>query len=500
MNSVIEYFFYPLSPVLSPIVAGLLLIGAECFPKHSLKKLKYGIAGLAMLISLFATFSILSHWPIPFAATPLNAGTANIPTWLLAFAHGFRLDSASLMFFAAIAVFTFLSVVFMDLSFSTSEVKGEILILTMFIATGMMLLVSADNFIMVFLALELLSLPTYVLVGVTHKDRSACEAALKYFLFGSFATVLLVFGIALLYAQFGTLEIPRMAAAIQAHQGDIALSRVLVYSGLALIIIAVGFKIGAAPFHMWVPDAYQGAPTAITGFMGSAVKLAGFGLVMRLMWGLFLPFADHWVTLLNVLAVVTMFVGNLAALVQDNLKRMFAYSSISHAGYLLLAITSIPAAGPNQTILLYYLCVYGLLFLGLFAILALIEQQTKSTDIFQISGMGWSHPVLGACMAVFALSAAGIPPTAGFLAKYVVFLQAVRTGHTDIVIWAVVSSMVGAYYYLRTIVYLYMKDPREKLALPPAKQHAFALVCIVACALSMFYFAVTPVALGLSAR
>jgi NADH-quinone oxidoreductase subunit N len=190
-------------------------------------------------------------------------------------------------------------------------------------------------------------------------------------------------------------------------------------------------------------------------------------------------------------------VGNLAALVQNNLKRLFAYSSISHAGYLLLAIASVsgttrPELGP----LFYYLIVYGLMFLGLFGILALIEQQTKNTDIFQIAGFGFSHPVLSACLTLFALSAAGIPPTAGFVAKYFVFLEAIRAGKTPLVVLAVLSSAIGAYYYLRIIVFLYMKEHKERIPLP-AKHHRMAFAGIVLCALSMLYFAAMPGTLGL---
>ena len=267
-------------------------------------------------------------------------------------------------------------------------------------------------------------------------------------------------------------------------------------ASLALILIAVGFKIGMVPFHMWVPDAYQGAPTPVTGYMGSAVKLAGFGLALRLMGGLFLPIAVFWTPMINTLAVITMFVGNLAALQQDNLKRMWAYSSISHAGYLLLAIGSISKFGPNSTLVYYYLVVYGLMFLGFFAILNLIEQHTRSTSISQISGLGFSHPVLGACLALFAFSGAGIPPTAGFLAKYFIFLDAVRAENTPFVVLGVISSLIGVYYYLRVVVYLYMKEPKERLALPHSSRFAFA--CIVACAISMLYFAVAPASLGLN--
>jgi NADH-quinone oxidoreductase subunit N len=248
---------------------------------------------------------------------------------------------------------------------------------------------------------------------------------------------------------------------------------------------------------MWLPDAYQGAPTPVTGFMGSAVKLAGFGLVAKLLWGAFLPVVHGWTGMIDTLALITMFVGNLAALAQDNLKRMFAYSSISHAGYLMLGISSVGAAGPNAHYLYYYLIVYGLMFLGLFAIISILEIQTKNSDIFQLSGMGFTHPVLSFCLALFSLSAAGIPPTAGFFAKYFIFLQAVRAGKTGVVTLAIISSLIGVYYYLRVLVYLYMKESKERITVPHTHKVAFA--CILLCAASMLYFAVWPEQLGIGA-
>ena len=492
--TLLNYFLIPLSPLLAMAGGGTLLIAAECLPGGSqMKALKYVLALFAAAASVGLALALWKSWPLAYTAGNLTDGAA----WLVEFTRTYRLDMASLGFFAAIGTFTFLSLVFLNAQLHRSDVLTEILALTLFVAAGMMILVSANSLLLVFLGLELLSLPTYVLVGMRRRDRNSCEAALKYFLFGSFATVLLVFGIALLYAQFGTISIPKMTSQVAELAATPGADWKLTVAGLCLILIAVGFKVGLVPFHMWVPDAYQGAPTAVTGFMGSAVKLAGFGLTIRLLWGVFIPIAHVWADTLCWLAVATMFIGNLAALAQDNLKRMFAYSSISHAGFLMLGVAALPSTGPNLNALYYYLVVYGMMFVGLFGCLALIERQSRNTDIFQLSGMGFTHPVLALCIAVFAVSGAGIPPTAGFFAKYFIFLDAVRAQRTLLVVLALIASLIGVYYYLRVVVYLYMKESKETLRLGLSQQR-FVYACIIICALSLLYFAVSPASLTLA--
>lgn len=482
MNMIATHFLFPVSPILSLVAAAVGLIGLECLPGLRLRRTKRLMAMVGGIASISFTLSLWTRMADYVVAGEIDS------RWLQGFRNSFLLDSLSIAFFFGIALFTFLTLVFLDFQFEEREEKTGSIILTLFVASGMMILVSAGSLLMVFLGLELLSLPTYALVGINRKDRNSCEAALKYFLFGSFATVLLVLGIALLYAQFGTLQMSKISHALALP--DLYQKNLFVWGALALLLIATCFKIGVVPFHMWVPDVYQGAPTSVTGFMGSAVKLAGFGLILRLLWGIYSPLVSGWGVLLDVLSVATMFVGNIAAIKQDNLKRLFAYSSISHAGYLLVGINSFSAQGPNPFPIYYYLIVYGLMFLGLFAVIALIETRTKSADIYQISGMGFTHPVLSLCMALFALSMAGIPPTAGFLAKYFIFLDAVGGGRVAVVVLAVISQMVGGYYYLRVLVYLYMKESKERLTLPVS--HPFAFLCILLSAGAMVGLALVP--------
>lgn len=487
MNMITTHFLFPISPILSLVAAAVGLIGLECLPGLRLNRTKWLVAMIGAIASLLFTLALWT-WLPGHAVSGIDS------RWLEEFRNSFLLDSLSIAFFFGIALFTFLTLSFLDFQFEQREERTEVFILTLFVASGMMILVSAGNLLMVFLGLELLSLPTYVLVGINRKDKNSCEAALKYFLFGSFATVLLVLGIALLYAQFGTLQISKISHALALSDQK----NLFLWGALALLLIATCFKIGVVPFHMWVPDAYQGAPTSVTGFMGSAVKLAGFGLMLRLLWGIYSPLVSGWGFLLDVISVATMFIGNIAAIKQDNLKRLFAYSSISHAGYLLVGVNlgvygfSAYGAGqgPDPFPIYYYLIVYGLMFLGLFAVIAFMETRTKSVDIYQLSGMGFTHPAVSLCLALFVLSMAGIPPTAGFLAKYFIFLEAVKGGRVTVVVLAVISQMVGVYYYLRIIVYLYMKESKETLILPVS--HPFAFLCILLSAGAMVGLVIVP--------
>ncbi len=490
MNNLVNQFFVPLSPILAIVLSAIGVTILECFPKVSLQRAKFALSCFGVLCSLACTLFL---WREGIGA-PTAEALSVAPTWLAEFHEQYRLDIFSLAFFFAAGVFTLISLILVHFHFTHREGPREIYLLVLFVSMGIYFLISANSLLILFLALELLSLPSYILVGAQKGDHKGAEAALKYFLFGSFATVLLVLGMAFLYSNYGTLHLTTLAKRIAdylAYANSPPEMLIFTLAAIALLIVAGGFKVGLAPFHMWVPDTYEGASTPVTAFMGSAVKLAGFALLARLFWGVLLPLSDRWVVMLNALAVVSMFWGNLAALKQDNLKRLFAYSSISHAGYLILALTSVSAGGaPQFEALYYYLFTYGLTFLGFFAAVSFIEMHEKTTNIYELSGLGFSKPWLGACVALLVLSAAGIPPTAGFLAKYLVFLEAIKAGHTITVILAVVSSLIGAYYYLRILVYLYMKEGKTELTL--ARKQPLLLGVIVFTALSMLVLAAFP--------
>jgi len=337
------------------------------------------------------------------------------------------------------------------------KVRAEYFALLLFSLSGMMLLVSTTNLLMLFLALELTSLPLYVLCGYHREEERSGEAALKYFVLGSFASAVFLFGAALLFGATGTLDLAVMKS------GDPLLS----VAGLLLLLVGFLFKVAAVPFHMWAPDVYDGAPTPITSFMATAVKVAGFGVLIRLFS--FSQAAGHpmaemmgragaegslwWIALL------TMTVGNLCALTQNNIKRMLAYSSIAHAGYLLIGL--LPGSGAiDKSGMVYYLLSYLLMTSGAFAVVAALSSREKGAEVVHLdryAGMGYRRPFLGIAMTLFMISLGGIPPTAGFFGKYLLFRAAVERGLTALIVVAVLNSAASLYYYLRVVVVFYMR-------------------------------------------
>ncbi len=483
---IFQYFVIPISPIGCLLLAALGILLMDCLSNRGLHWLKWAIGVTGASISVVLSVHLWDM--LPSLSIP---DTQNLK-WLSAFWKSYYLDTISIGFFLAIAYFTMITLILLRAYLDHGGEQGPICSLLLFAGTGAMLLVSARNLMIMFLALELFSLPTYVLVGFKRRCTDSLEAALKLFLFGSFASVLFIFGIALLYSQFATFDLSQIGNSLT-HLKNVNVST---WAGFGLLFIAAGIKIGFVPFHMWIPDAYQGAPTYITGFLGSALKVAGFGLMLRVLWGPFSSLTSGWSTTLECIAVLSMFVGNISALVQNNLKRMFAYSSISHIGYILIGLTLPGAYGSTLGYLYYYLVVYGLMFLGLYCAIAVVEHKMKSSDIYQLSGMGFTHPVLSLCILLFVISAAGIPPTAVFMAKYFMFVEAVRAGKILLVLLALVSTLVGAYYHLRVVTYLYMKE--SKVASANSIQPTFAYISILLCTTSTLIFSVFPdILLGL---
>ena len=336
-------------------------------------------------------------------------------------------------------------------------------VLILFAALGMMLLASAKDFIVLFIALELMSLAVYVLVGFRRADRRSNEAAMKYFILGSAASAVLLYGTALLYGCTGTTSIQGVVKAV--HEHPEVLNPVMVL-GSALVIFGFLFKVAAAPFHMWMPDVYEGAPVPVTGFMTTGLKAAAFAAFIRVFVSLGLAqsatetFQRHFHDIFWVCAVLTMVVGNFVALTQTNLKRMLAYSSIAHTGYLLIGFVTGTRSDLGFAAGTIYVVAYAVMNLGAFAILTLLSQRDDAgLNLHDMSGLSRRHPYLAFSLAVFLLSMAGIPPTAGFAAKYLLFSSAVQAGEIPLVVIAVLCSAVSVYYYLRVLVYMYMYDP-----------------------------------------
>jgi len=341
---------------------------------------------------------------------------------------------------------------------------GEFYALLLLALSGMMIMVSSSDLIVIFLGLEVLSISSYALAGLRRSDQKSSEAAIKYFLLGSFASAFLVYGLALLYGSTQATGIP----AIMTHlQSQTALS-LMSMAGLGLVVIGFGFKIAVVPFHMWTPDVYEGAPTPVTALFSVGPKAVGFAVLLRIFypyWQIaFNSLAMFW--LLWIISALTMIVGNFVALRQTNVKRILAYSSIAHAGYLMIAILS-----QDKASLVFYLTAYLFMNIGAFsAVIALGKKKKEYLQLEDYAGVGFKYPWIGGTFAIFLLSLAGFPPTAGFLAKFYVFIGAVKAdvdtvkqGLIVLVIIGVLASLVSVFYYLRIIVFMYMREPVEEI-------------------------------------
>ncbi len=339
--------------------------------------------------------------------------------------------------------------------------------LILFASLGMLWMVSSQNLVTLFLALETFSLALYVLAGFDRANPRSREASLKYFLLSAFASGFLLYGLSLIYGATGSLDLSAIPALLAASGNQAG----LVKAACVLFVIGLAFKVGAVPFHMWIPDTYEGAPTPVTAYLATAGKVAGFVMLIRVVQGIFLGTMPDWNLLWWVLALATMTVGNVLAIRQDNVKRMLAYSSIAQTGYILIGVLVL---GQGSFPMVFYLFVYTLMTLGAFSLVLGWEGKAgQNLDISAYSGLGYKQPVAGFCMAVFMLSLTGVPPTGGFMAKFYLFSSAIKGGYLWLTILAVLNSAISAYYYLRILVYLYMRPESEaKGQVPPASDNA----------------------------
>jgi NADH-quinone oxidoreductase subunit N len=353
---------------------------------------------------------------------------------------------------------------------------GEFYFLVLMAAIGMMLLAGSRDLIVVFVSLELMSLAVYVLTGFNRRDPRSAEGALKYFLMGAFASAFLLYGIALLFGATGSTNLALVTSEVArgASEGNF-----LLYAGVALVVVGFAFKVSAVPFHMWTPDAYEGAPTPVTGYMAAGVKAAGFAALIRIVTIELAPAASLWGVVLWWLAVLTMIVPNVIALAQDNVKRMLAYSSVAHAGYLLVGVVAGSAAGRSATLL--YLAVYAVMTLGAFAVVGMVAGQGDSrSGLADYRGLGWRRPLLGALLVVFLLSLAGFPPTGGFIGKLYLLMAAVDSGHVSLAVILVLTSFVSYYYYLRIIWKMYFEETPDEAPSSAVPGAAFRLAAVAA--------------------
>ena len=351
--------------------------------------------------------------------------------------------------------------------------------LVLFALSGAVILVSYSNMVMLFLGIEILSIPLYVLAGSRKDDLSSNESALKYFLMGAFASGFLLFGIALLYGVFGTFSLHTIQTYLtppipsQARPSDS--QWILLSGGILFMLVGMSFKISAVPFHFWAPDVYTGAPTQVTAFMSSIVKTAAFAAFFRL-FICFANTAQTWTNIIWAMSAATMVLGNITAVYQNNVKRMLAYSSISHAGYMLLAILSMNNNSAGS--ILYYAAAYSVSTIGAFAVLTILEKENQITfDSF--SGLAKRNPLLALAMCIAMLSLSGIPPLAGFFGKYYIFTSALTSGYVWIVLIAVLGSLIGVYYYFRVIIAMYLKESSETSVIEVSTMQKILLVITI---------------------
>ncbi len=365
--------------------------------------------------------------------------------------------------------------------------RGEYYVLLMFSTSGMMLMAGAYDLIIVFLALELLSIPLYILVGFARPRVESEESSLKYFLLGAFASAFVLYGIALVYgatARTDLLGISQLVTEGTANAG-------LFIAGAALVLVGFGFKVAAAPFHRWVPDVYQGAPSPVTGFMSVAVKAAGFAALLRVFITAFSSLAVDMTSVMYALAALTMIAGNVMAIAQSNIKRLLAYSSIANAGYLLMAFVPY---GNGQVLsdavssALFFLVGYGLTSIGAWAVVIALEQaEGKGLELSDFAGLGRKYPWLALAMMIFMLSFTGVPLTLGFWGKFFLFRTAILGGYTSLAIIGLVTSVISAYYYLKVVVIMYMHSGE-----PAAVEDVWVRFTAIVTAVAVLIFGIIP--------
>ena len=375
----------------------------------------------------------------------------------IAFSGQVKVDAMGAVLKSFVLVLSLLSMFYArDYFDKRGERASEFYLLVLFATLGMVVLISAASLLTVYLGLELLSLSLYSLVAMRRDSATSSEAAMKYFILGAIASGMLLYGMSMLYGVAGTLELDQLANATQL----IGSGRLLVVFGIVFIVVGIAFKVGVVPFHMWLPDVYQGASTPVTLFIGSAPKLAAFAMAVRLLVEGVPTLASDWHGMLMILAILSMALGNIVAIAQTNIKRMLAYSTIAHMGFMLLGIIAATAAGYAAS--MFYAIIYALMSMGAFGAVILLSNAQSEADLLDnFRGLAKRSPWFGFIVLVLIFSLAGIPPFAGFWAKWYVLKEVVDAGHVWLAAVAVFFSIIGAYYYLRVMKLMYFDDPSD---------------------------------------
>src|SRR5580765_916086 len=482
-----------IAPELVVGIAGVIVMMVDAFTRREQRWLTGSLSLISLLAAFVSSIWLWTAWPAQHSA----------------FNGMIVLDELRLSFTLIFLVVALLTILISSVWIESEKLPaGEFHSLLLFATCGMMLMASAGALVIVFLGLEILSIATYVLAGFRRTEVRSNESSLKYFILGSFASAFLLYGIALIYGATATTSLPGTTniATIAARLNS-SLYPPLLLAGAAMLLVGFGFKIATAPFHVWTPDVYEGAPTPVTAFMAAGPKAAGFASFLRVfIFGFPIVTAvvstsgyahKAWVGALAVMAVLTMCVGNIVAIVQNNVKRMLAYSSIAHAGYALVGFVAAGAATTPEdrnvalSAVAFYLLTYAVMNMGAFAVVTLVARRgDQRTNVDDYNGIGFASPVLAFSLSLFLLSLLGMPLTAGFMGKIVVFSAALKQGYVWLVVIGVLNTAVSAYYYLRLIIVMFFREqtapweaPRVPLSI------AIALVLTI---LGVFYLGLFP--------
>ena len=464
-----EIDLYLIAPEIIIAAFGFLVLLVDVFAPKGEKK---GYLGVLSLIGVVIAF----FYTLPLVGSDKTG-----------FEGMFTSDGFAIFFKITILIIAFLTVL-ISMGYASREGIGfgEYYALILFATLGMMLMAAGTHLIVIFLGLETMSISIYILAGMLREDRRSVESAFKYFLLGAFATGFLLYGIAFLYGATGSLYLKDIASYIASKK---LLDNPMLLMSLAFLTIGFGFKIAAVPFHMWTPDVYEGAPTSITAFMATGVKAAGFSALIRVFFTALPEFRPDWTSIMWLIAVATMTVGNIIAISQNNIKRMLAYSSIAHAGYILVAFVAGNKSGTSG--ILFYLMAYAFMNLGAFTCVILLGKKGEENILItDYAGVGFKYPLLAASMTIFLLSMAGIPPLGGFMAKLYIFSAAVEAKFYWLAILGVLNSAISVYYYLRVTVLMYFRESEREitgLQFSPAPVIALILALI-----GTFYMGIFP--------
>jgi NADH-quinone oxidoreductase subunit N len=482
-----------IAPELIVGVAGVIVMMVDAFARREQRWLTGSLSIISLVAAFVASIWLWTTWPAQRSA----------------FGGMIILDELRLSFTLIFLTVALLTILISSIWIETEKLPaGEFHSLILFATSGMMLMASAGDLVIVFLGLEILSIATYVLAGFRRTDIRSNESSLKYFILGSFASAFLLYGIALIYGATATATMPGTTnIATIASRLDQSLYPPLLLAGAAMLLVGFGFKIATAPFHVWTPDVYEGAPTPVTAFMAAGPKAAGFASFMRVfVFGFPLATAvvstsgyahKAWVGALAIMAVLTMTVGNVTAIAQNNVKRMLAYSSIAHAGYALVGFVAAGAATTPEdrsaalSAVAFYLLTYAIMNMGAFAVVTLIARRgDQQTAVDDYNGIGFASPILAFSLSLFLLSLLGMPLTAGFMGKIFVFSSALKQGYTWLVVIGVLNTAISAYYYLRLIIVMFFRERTGTWELP--RVPASVAIALVLTIVGVFYLGLFP--------